>query len=494
MAFFDDPKLLTAHLRHSFITSDDTGMCELIMINEDLDKEIKTDHKFYKRSLRLAQRYNPSEHLPRYARSYDIYASPSMPRRPPLKNDANMFELMEKKRSKSSQVKSVVWNNENLAAFDPEQFTRREVARKPRDAGPSYLSVMLAEHSKLSSNPFFDYSKFNGENHGMAVTNTYHIFLSMSKTPLRPITVTVLHQATVADLVGLTLWKYVEQTPKPVKLRAVKNYSVRIAEEDGDIDTDLPALQKEDRIAKFRFKHLGIVEVKKKTKIVEGASPRPVVKVYYEQGGFSTLAISDYSIDMGEILGRVIRKRCLEIHGYELERKDSPGVAIDLNSTLEHQKTLDYVLVKNKGRAGTFSSLDKEEDSDLPDVKDELTFYQYKSYNITMVNKHRSNSEVILGVSGDRIEVEPVGHSRSFFPRASKSQKPMTYEVKKICACELLDDKNAAKRAFRIIRLAKDGSYKNLDFEAPQGMTKEIVRKLNLILDGVSGGARSEFL
>ena len=25
MAFFDDPKILIGHLRHSFITSDDTG-------------------------------------------------------------------------------------------------------------------------------------------------------------------------------------------------------------------------------------------------------------------------------------------------------------------------------------------------------------------------------------------------------------------------------------------------------------------------------------
>ena len=33
-----------------------SGMCELIMINEDLDKEIKSDHKFSKRSLRLAKR------------------------------------------------------------------------------------------------------------------------------------------------------------------------------------------------------------------------------------------------------------------------------------------------------------------------------------------------------------------------------------------------------------------------------------------------------
>ena len=33
--------------------------------------------------------------------------------------------------------------------------------------------------------------------------------------------------------------------------------------------------------------------------------------------------------------------------GYELERKDSPGVPVDLNSTLKAQGTLDYVLVKN---------------------------------------------------------------------------------------------------------------------------------------------------
>ena len=44
----------------------------------------------------------------------------------------------------------------------------------------------------------------------------------------------------------------------------------------------------------------------------------------------------------------------------------------------------------------------------------------------------------------------------------------MTYEVKKICACELVDDKNPAKALFRITRKAKDASgYKTMDFEAP---------------------------
>jgi len=35
--------------------------------------------------------------------------------------------------------------------------------------------------------------------------------------------------------------------------------------------------------------------------------------------------------------------------GYELERRDSPGQAVDLSSTLESQGTLDFILVKNIG-------------------------------------------------------------------------------------------------------------------------------------------------
>ena len=34
-----------------------------------------------------------------------------------------------------------------------------------------------------------------------------------------------------------------------------------IAEDDGEIDVDLPELQRDDYIAKFGFKYLGIVEV-----------------------------------------------------------------------------------------------------------------------------------------------------------------------------------------------------------------------------------------
>lgn len=41
-----------------------------------------------------------------------------------------------------------------------------------------------------------------------------------------------------------------------------------IADDDGEIDTDLPELQGDDYISKFGFKYLGIVEVKIKLVIL----------------------------------------------------------------------------------------------------------------------------------------------------------------------------------------------------------------------------------
>lgn len=41
MAMMDNAGFLLAHIRNSFITSDDTGMCELIIENDETDRESK---------------------------------------------------------------------------------------------------------------------------------------------------------------------------------------------------------------------------------------------------------------------------------------------------------------------------------------------------------------------------------------------------------------------------------------------------------------------
>ena len=117
-----------------------------------------------------------------------------------------------------------------------------------------------------------------------------------------------------------------------------------IAEDNGEIDTDLPELQKDDHIGKFGFKYLGIVEVsavtmtfcfsspslvfffrllfasfsqRPRVKVVEEAPSKKlnIVKVHYEHGGFSTIAVDNLQVEMSEILTRVIRKRRLQMQG-----------------------------------------------------------------------------------------------------------------------------------------------------------------------------------
>ena len=46
---------------------------------------------------------------------------------------------------------------------DPTQFPRKEIPKRPKDPRPSTLALLLAEYNRRSANPFFGYSKFNGE-------------------------------------------------------------------------------------------------------------------------------------------------------------------------------------------------------------------------------------------------------------------------------------------------------------------------------------------
>ena len=39
MAFLDNPASILAHIRQSHVTSDDTGMCEMVLIDHDVDLE-----------------------------------------------------------------------------------------------------------------------------------------------------------------------------------------------------------------------------------------------------------------------------------------------------------------------------------------------------------------------------------------------------------------------------------------------------------------------
>lgn len=53
MAMMDNAGFLLAHIRNSFITSDDTGMCELIIENDETDRESKKVSRYDMQNIKI---------------------------------------------------------------------------------------------------------------------------------------------------------------------------------------------------------------------------------------------------------------------------------------------------------------------------------------------------------------------------------------------------------------------------------------------------------
>jgi hypothetical protein len=71
--------------------------------------------------------------------------------------------------------------------------------------------------------------------------------------------VSILAGASVSDCIGLVLYKCNMETQHPLLQDDVSSYSLRIAEEDGEVDDDFPPLDPNENIAKFGFPTLGLI-------------------------------------------------------------------------------------------------------------------------------------------------------------------------------------------------------------------------------------------
>ncbi|OBS66388.1 hypothetical protein A6R68_05070, partial [Neotoma lepida] len=211
--------------RHSHVTSDDTGMCEMVLIDHDVDLE-KTH-------------------------------PPSVP------GDAQELKsLFEKKSLKE---------------------------KPPSSGKQSILSVRLEQCPLQLNNPFNEYSKFDGkplsvvipsfevvaaafvpfarysglQGHvGTTATKKIDVYLPLhsSQDRLLPMTVVTMASARVQDLIGLICWQYTSEGREPKLNDNVSAYCLHIAEDDGEVDTDFPPLDSNEPIHKFGFSTLALVE------------------------------------------------------------------------------------------------------------------------------------------------------------------------------------------------------------------------------------------
>uniref|UniRef100_A0A8C0T6X5 Target of rapamycin complex 2 subunit MAPKAP1 n=1 Tax=Canis lupus familiaris TaxID=9615 RepID=A0A8C0T6X5_CANLF len=328
---------------------------------------------------------------------------------------------------------------------------------------------------------------------GTTATKKIDVYLPLhsSQDRLLPMTVVTMASARVQDLIGLICWQYTSEGREPKLNDNVSAYCLHIAEDDGEVDTDFPPLDSNEPIHKFGFSTLALVEKYSSPGLTSKESLFVRINAAH---GFSLIQVDNTKVTMKEILLKAVKRRkgSQKISGpqYRLEKQSEPNVAVDLESTLESQSAWEFCLVReNSSRAdGVF-----EEDSqiDIATVQDMLSSHHYKSFKVSMIHRLRFTTDVQLGISGDKIEIDPVTNQKASTKFWIK-QKPISIDSDLLCACDLAEEKSPSHAIFKLTYLSNH-DYKHLYFESDAATVNEIVLKVNYILESRASTARADY-
>lgn len=445
MALYDNQHWLLSHIRDSFLATDDTGMCDMVILGEDIPKQLKKNGTL---QCYPGMEESDDEDLDVMGESYDIQMDMEFSHRQ-RSNTAQRLEKMDIERKKAAKVKHVKWEHNPNAVTPTDQsdlFQRKDFRRKtPLKKGQSLLSEQLEKCPNLPPNPFKEYAKFDGNAQVSIPVRKYRIFMCMLPREDRtyPLQVVVTATARVLDFIGLICYKYASEHPDHNLKEKISHYGLYITEDDGEIDSAFPCLDPYETISKFEFTTLGLIEMKPSDKARHNA------------------------------ISCVEKKNEEDL---EIKNKEQEEVANDLAKMQGHTTAMEAPL--------------------------------YQSYRVYIINKMRAKTEIHLGISGEKIEIDPVITGKGA-ARFWNRQRAVSYHIDNIAWCEVTETKGS-KTIFTLVytpqsnasdnflsqshSLHQSASFKNHEFEADSVTAEEIVRKINHILELHSSQSRKEYL
>ncbi|CAL7947967.1 unnamed protein product [Xylocopa violacea] len=446
MAFYDNEHWLLSHIRDSFLSTDNTGQCEMVMLGEDIPKQLKSNGTL---QCYPGIEESDDEDLDALAESYDIQMDIGYSHRERT-NTAQRLEKMNLEREKAAKV-SVKWKNDSIVPIteQSELFQRKDFRKKAsKTKRYSLLSEQLEKCPNIPQNPFIEYAKFDGSAQIDIPIRKYRIFMCMLPKNQRmyPLQITVLATAKVLEFIGLICYKYANEHPDHSLKDDITQYGLYFTEDDGEVDWDLPCLDPRETISKFEFTTLGLAEMK--------PSDRARLNV------FSWVELTN-------------EEDFLEGQNEEQE------VAEDLAKMEGHATAMEAPL--------------------------------YQSYRVYIINKVRTKTEIYLGISGEKIEINPIITAKGAV-RFWNRQRAVSYQIDNIAWCEATETKGS-KTIFTLVytphsstsenilvssgqvqSLHQAASFKNHEFEADSMTAEEIVRKINHILELHNSTSRKEYL
>ncbi|KAG9477893.1 hypothetical protein GDO78_013075 [Eleutherodactylus coqui] len=448
MAFLDNPLIILAHIRQSHVTSDDTGMCEMVLIDHDVDLEKLYPSSVSGENITQTQGNGETQGYV-YSQSVDITSSWDFGIRR-RSNTAQKLERLRKERQNQIKCKNVQWKDRNTS------------------------------HS--------------GNGHvGTTATKKIDVYLSMqtNQDKMLPMTVVTIANAKVHDLIGLICWQYTTEGREPKLNDNVDSFCLHIAEDDGEVDTDFPPLDSNEPIHKFGFSTLALVEKYSSPNLAAKQSLFVRINAAH---GFSLIQVDSTTVTMREILEKALKRRKGSQRNsgpqYRLEKQNQPNVPVDLDNSLESQNSLEFCLVRENSSRGE-EPQEEETQIDIATVQDMLSSHHYKSFKVSMIHRLRFTTDVQLGISGEKVEIDPVTNQKTSTKFWIK-QKPISIDSDLLCACDLAEEKSPSHAMFKLTYL-NNHDYKHLYFESDAATVNEIVLKVNYILESRASTARADY-
>jgi hypothetical protein len=484
MAMFDDCEFLVNHIRNSFITSDETGMCELILesdTNFPLTATSNQEKLFYSLDSDCELSHSP-----------DIVSDMDLTGHRRRSNTAQRLEKLKLDKQKQSKIKHVQWKSASHTVEEYEEhFVRKNLPvtadefTNKQCQPKSALSLQLEQFDMTSNNPFMEYAKFDGRAGGGSVpTKKIDIYLTMTVPAERsyPMTVVTLSTARIQQLIGLICWQYTMENRQPRLLETdIAAYTLNMVEDDGEVDTDFPPLDSREPVNKFGFNKLALVAKSVSPHSIVKKSKMLVVAVQSADGAVYKLSVNADDTSMRDILSQVLAQRDIDINTgkrYRLERQTAPGVAVDPDLTLSAVNATDFFLVRENSMWPGASTT-----KDVQVADNVLMCHQYRSYDVQLVHKLRSSTPAQLGVSSDKIELNPTSSAAtsSRFSRHSfmfSKLKSLTVSMDDVVACVLQETQpSAGRRVVRITYSAED-NFKHCDLDCDKDVASDIVSQV----------------
>lgn len=196
MALFDDRRFLLSHINHSFITGDDTGICEVVMLDEDV---FENQHQICLKLLgqneqKPEDRLDPEAYDLNYeselfeseqGQSYDIASDLDYICHRRRSNTAQRLDRLKKDKINQSKTRTIVWRcNSPTSSHSEERLSHgsptdeligatatiyengtpttnndKKSRSPPKKSG---LTRLLEKFPSLPKNPFSEYAQFDG--------------------------------------------------------------------------------------------------------------------------------------------------------------------------------------------------------------------------------------------------------------------------------------------------------------------------------------------